>query len=112
MAKSPSSGAGVTNYSFKLYITGETARSREAVANLRALCEARLAGLYEVEVVDVCERPDLAEDDRIIATPAVIRLAPLPRRRVIGDLSDPSVAATALDFPDSQAAARRKGEPR
>lgn len=102
----------MTNYSFKVYITGETARSREAVANLRALCEARLAGLYELEVVDVLERPDLAEDDRIIATPAVIRLAPLPRRRVVGDLSDTSLAATALDFPDSQAATRRKGDPR
>jgi circadian clock protein KaiB len=102
----------VADYSFKVYITGETARSSAAVANLRALCEARVAGLYELEVVDVLERPDLAEDDRIIATPAVIRLAPLPRRRVIGDLSDPSLAATALDFPDSQVGARRKGDPR
>jgi circadian clock protein KaiB len=102
----------VTDYSFKVYITGETARSSAAVANLRALCEARVAGLYELEIVDVLDRPDLAEDDRIIATPAVIRLAPLPRRRVIGDLSDPSLAATALGFPDSQAGASRKGDPR
>jgi circadian clock protein KaiB len=99
-------------YSFKVYFTGETARSREAVTNLRALCEARVAGLYELEIVDVLERPDLAEDDRIVATPTVIRLAPPPRRRVIGDLSDSSLAASALDLPDTQAASRRKGDPR
>jgi circadian clock protein KaiB len=102
----------MSSYSFKLYVTGETARSREAVTNLRALCEARVAGLYELEIVDVVERPDLAEDDRIIATPTVIKLAPLPRRRVIGDLSDSSLAASALDLPDSQAPHRRKGDPR
>jgi circadian clock protein KaiB len=91
----------MTSYSFKLYIAGETARSRQAEANLRALCEARIAGFYELEIVDVVERPDLAEEDNVIATPTVIRLAPLPRRRVIGDLPDPSLVATALDLPDT-----------
>ena len=102
----------MTNYSFKLYVTGETARSRQAVANLRALCEARVANNYEIEVVDVLERPDLAEEDRVIATPTVIRLAPLPRRRVIGDLPDPSLVATALDLPETQAAPRTRGDAR
>ena len=100
----------MTNFSFKIYITGETARSRQAVANLRALCEARVAGAYELDVVDVLERPDLADDDRIIATPTVIRLAPLPRRRVIGDLSEPGAAATALELPDSLAGPGTKGD--
>jgi circadian clock protein KaiB len=101
---------GMTSFSFKIYITGETARSRQAVANLRALFEARLAGLYELEVVDVLERPDLAEDDRIIATPTVIRLAPPPRRRVVGDLSESGATATALDLPDSHAVPGTKGD--
>lgn len=102
----------MTSYSFRLYVTGETARSRQAVASLRALCEARVAGHYELEVIDVRERPDLAEDDRVIATPTVIKLAPLPRQRVIGDLSDPGLAATALDLPDRQAVPRGKGDSR
>jgi circadian clock protein KaiB len=102
----------MSSYSFKVFVTGETARSREAVTNLRALCEARVAGIYELEIVDVIERPDLAEDNRIIATPTVVKLAPLPRRRVIGDLSDRNQAATALDLPDSQVPPRRKGDPR
>jgi circadian clock protein KaiB len=99
----------MTDYSFKIYVTSETARSRRAVVNLRALCEARVPGLYELEVIDVVERPDLAEDDRIFATPAVIRMTPLPQRRVIGDLSDARLTATALELPDSQAVRGVKG---
>lgn len=99
----------MTNYEFRLYVTDETGRSRRAAANLRALCEARLEGFYELEVVDVLDRPDLAEEDRIIATPTVIRLVPLPQRRVIGDLSDLSLAAAALDLPDTQEVLRAEG---
>jgi circadian clock protein KaiB len=99
----PPNGVGtkVADYSFKLYVTGETTLSREAVENLRALCEARLDGHYEIEVVDVLKRPDLAEEEQIIATPTVVRLAPSPRRRVIGDLSDQQQAAEAFGFPHS-----------
>ncbi|MGI8707073.1 MAG: circadian clock KaiB family protein [Actinomycetota bacterium] len=66
------------------------------------MCEERLAGLYELEVIDVLERPDLEEEDRICATPTAIRLVPLPQRRVIGDLSDLGLAATALDLPGEE----------
>lgn len=42
----------------------------------------------EVEVIDVLEFPERAEEDRILATPTLIRESPLPRRRITGDLSD------------------------
>ena len=91
----------MTSYSFRLYVTGETTLSREAEANLRALCKSRLASHYEIEVVDILERPDVAEDEYIIATPTIVRLAPPPRLRVIGDLSDPERAAHAFGLPDA-----------
>ena len=87
-------------YSFRIYVTGETARSSQAVANLHRLFEAELSGRYELEVVDVVERPELAEEERIIATPTVVRRAPPPRRRVIGDLSDLRLTARSLGLPD------------
>lgn len=99
----------MTSYEFRLYITGETGRSRRAADNLRALCEARLAGIYELEIIDVLDRPDLAEEDRIIATPTAIRVSPLPPRRVIGDLSDLSLAATALDLPETEESSSAEG---
>jgi circadian clock protein KaiB len=94
----------LSEYSFRLYVTGKTARSREAEANLQSLCEAHLRGRYEFEVVDAVERPDLADEERILATPTVVRLAPPPVLRVIGDLSDQSRAAALLGLPDADGA--------
>jgi circadian clock protein KaiB len=91
-------------YSFRLYVAEQTERSQAALVNLRHLCESRLSGRYELEVVDVVDRPDLAESARILATPTVIRIAPSPIRRVIGDLSDHDRAAAALGLPSGIAA--------
>lgn len=70
----------------RLYVTGSTLLSVHAIENLRRLPE--LADDYVVETIDVLKRPDLAEEDRIFATPALVRLSPLPVRKLIGDLSD------------------------
>jgi len=93
-------GLALTTYCFCLYVAGRTERSQVAEANLRALCESRAPGSYNLEVIDAAERPDSAEEQRILATPTVIRTAPLPQRRVIGDLSDHRRAALALGLPD------------
>jgi len=100
----------VNAYFFRLYVAGQTERSQAAEANLRALCESRLPGRYELEVVDAAERPGLAEEQRILATPTVVRLAPLPQRRVIGDLSDHHRAAYALGLPERPGPTRQEDE--
>lgn len=74
-------------YSFKLYVAGKSARSVRALENLRALGEQALAGGYRLEVIDVLEQPQRAEDDRVLATPTLIKESPAPVRRFIGDLS-------------------------
>jgi len=78
----------VNKFRFKLYVAGQTPRSQQAVTNLRQLCEESLPGRYDMEVIDVLQHPDLAEDERILATPTLVKLSPTPIRRVIGDLSD------------------------
>jgi len=97
-------------YSFRLYVAGQIERSRAAEANLRALCDFHLAGGYELEVIDATEQPGLAEEQRILATPTVVRLAPLPQRRVIGDLSDHQRAAYALGLPERPGPTRQGDE--
>jgi circadian clock protein KaiB len=82
----------------KLYITGRTPRSEAAVENLRRICEEELSGRYEMLVIDVLERPQLAEDEKILATPTVIKELPPPIRRVIGDLSDRERVLLGLDL--------------
>ncbi|MBG0774957.1 MAG: circadian clock protein KaiB [Desulfovibrionaceae bacterium] len=75
-------------YSFKLFVTGATPRSRRAENNLRELCEAELGGRCDVEVVDILAHPELAEDEHILATPMLLKRSPGPVRRYVGDLSD------------------------
>lgn len=76
-------------YRFMLYVTGVTARTERAITNLRRLCDEVLSGHYELTIVDVLDRPDVAERERILATPLLVKEAPLPKRRITGDLSDP-----------------------
>jgi circadian clock protein KaiB len=85
-------------FALTLYVTGQSVRSERAVANLRRICD-RLRGRCELTVVDVLERPELAEDEKVLATPTVIRNRPLPRRRLIGDLSDEAKVVLELDLP-------------
>jgi len=77
----------VDKYIFKLFVTGQTPRSEQAIHNLREMCEERLSGRYEIVVIDVLERPDMAEQERILATPTLIKEVPPPERRIIGELS-------------------------
>ena len=86
-------------FEFRLYVAGTTLRAEATVANLRALCLASVGDDHEIQVIDVLDQPALAEEERILATPTVLRLAPLPRRRVVGDLSDHRAVALALDLP-------------
>jgi len=82
----------------QLYITGLTPRSERAIANLRRICEEKLDGRYEMVIIDVLERPQMAEDERILVTPTLIKPLPLPPRRVIGDLSDMEKVLSELDL--------------
>jgi circadian clock protein KaiB len=82
----------------KLYITGHTPRSERAIANLNRICDQELGGQYELVVIDVLERPQLAEDERILATPTLIRALPPPLRRIVGDLSDTEKVLVGLDL--------------
>ena len=78
-------------------MTGKTPRAEKAIANLRRICSEELQGLYELEIIDVLEHPQLAEDEKILATPTLIKRLPPPLRRVIGDLSDKDKVLLGLD---------------
>lgn len=85
-------------YVLKLYIAGKTARSERAIANLHNICRHELGCEYTVEIIDVLERPQLAEDEKILATPMLIKELPPPLRRIIGDLSDTEKVLIGLDL--------------
>ena len=86
-------------YQLRLFVAGNTARSRRAIRNLRALCAEHLPGQASLEVVDIHQQPVLAERHQIVAAPTLVKVQPLPVRRVVGDLSEPERVLRALDLP-------------
>lgn len=90
--------AGKEKYVLKLYITGMTRRSQEALRNLEKVIREHVGDNYELEVIDIYQQPSLAKGDQIIAVPTLIRKLPLPMRRLIGDLSEEERILLGLDI--------------
>ena len=87
----------LSQYLLKLYVTGRTSKAEVAIANLRRICAEDLRGEYELQIIDVLEQPQAAEDDKILATPTLLKQLPPPLRRVIGDLSDKQKVLLGLE---------------
>jgi circadian clock protein KaiB len=82
--------------SLKLYIMGQTPRSRRIVTDLAKVCQNHLQDTYNITVVDVTQCPEAAIADRVMVTPTLIRESPLPSLRLVGDLSNWSCLAQHL----------------
>jgi circadian clock protein KaiB len=85
-------------YVLKLYVTGQTANSQKAIENLKSVLKTELNGLYSLEVIDVLKNPQLAEEDKILATPTLAKVLPPPVRKIIGDLSSIEKVLLGLDL--------------
>jgi circadian clock protein KaiB len=81
-----------------LFITGSSPRAELAIENLKRVCDGELCGEYDLEIVDVLEHPDRAEEAKILATPTLIKRLPPPLRRVVGDLSDKDKLLIGLEL--------------
>jgi circadian clock protein KaiB len=90
-------GGDLSKYLLRLFVTGASARTGTAIANLKRICEQELQGMYDLEIIDVLEHPELAENEKILATPTLIKSLPPPLRRVIGDLSDKEKVLLGLE---------------
>jgi len=85
-------------YELRLYVAGTTAKSMQALQNLKRYCEEHLQGKYAIEVIDLLENPQLAEGDQILAIPTLVRRVPEPIRKIIGDLSNEEKVLIGLDL--------------
>ena len=75
-------------YVLRLYVSEATPRSTEAIAKIKDICEEYLPGHYDLEVIDIYQRPQLAADEQIIAAPTLVKQEPGGLRRLIGNLSN------------------------
>jgi circadian clock protein KaiB len=95
----PSAPSG---YLLRLYVTGATARSARAIANIKALCERLVPGEYRLEVVDIYQQPELARNAQLVAAPTLLKSRPPPERRLVGDLSDQARVIAGLGLREKE----------
>lgn len=89
----------------KLYVTGSTPRSVQAVQNIRKICEQHLRGHYKLEIIDLYQEPWRARRDQLAVAPTLIKKLPLPLRRLVGDMSKTENVLAGLDLKAERAAA-------
>ncbi|MEQ8674196.1 MAG: circadian clock KaiB family protein [Aggregatilineales bacterium] len=89
------------NYVLKLYVAGHTSKSILAIASIRSICEARLRGNYELQVIDVYQQPKLAEAERIIVTPTLVKQFPLPPRKIVGNFTNEEKVLSGLGISET-----------
>ena len=101
MAPTPAAAPEAPLYEFDLYVSGATPNSTRALRNIKQICEQYLAGRYVLRIIDMYQQPELAQQAQIVAVPTLVRRLPLPRRQLVGDLSNqPAVLAIlGLDHP-------------
>ena len=89
----------VKPYVLRLYVTDATPKSARAIVNARRILEEHLPGQYSLEILSIAEHVAQATQDQIICAPTLLRLAPPPARRIIGDMSDVARVLKGLDVP-------------
>jgi len=82
----------------RLYVTGNSVLSQLAIANIYRICEEDLDGQYNVEIIDVLEQPQRAEEEKVMVTPTLIKQLPPPLQRIIGDMSNTEKVLLGLDI--------------
>jgi circadian clock protein KaiB len=80
----------------RLYVSGHSPNSVQAVANLAAICKEYLAERFTLEIVDVLKDPLRALADGIIVTPSLTKVSPSPVARIVGNLRQKSDVLLAL----------------
>ena len=85
-------------YVLKLYITGASPNSVKAINNLKAICDQYLKGRYELEIIDIYQKPLIAKAEQVIAIPMLVKLSPAPLKRLIGNMSDTQKVLRGLEL--------------
>ena len=80
----------------RLYVAGDALNSIGAIANLRAAIAECAGGEADIEIIDVLRDPDRGLRDGILVTPMLVKIEPLPERRLLGSLRDRQILLAVL----------------
>lgn len=95
-------------YKLRLFVTGTTPRSIRAIENMHHICEEVLKGAYDLEVIDVYQNPTATRELQVVATPTLVKILPVPLRRIIGDLSNREKVLAGLNIVPLAGSVRQK----
>jgi circadian clock protein KaiB len=93
-------------YTLRLYVSGITSRSQDAIRKVREICEQELHGFYELEVI--YGQPDTAPEEQVSAVPALLKRLPSPLKRLIGDLSNKESIIVGIEIVPMEWSPRNK----
>jgi len=79
-----------------LYVSGMSSKSMETIENLKLLCDEHLKGCFELEIIDIFKNPKLASEQHIVFSPSLLKKLPLPKKTLVGTLSDTKKVLKAL----------------
>ena len=85
-------------YTLRLYVAGMTPRSAEAIRRVTDFCKKHLDNRYELQIIDIYQKPALMKGEQIVAVPTLIKHLPAPLRRFIGDMQDEEKLLFGLDL--------------
>jgi circadian clock protein KaiB len=85
-------------YVLRLYVAGMTPRSAEAIRRVTDFCERHLAQQYDLEIIDIYQKPALMKGEQIVAVPTLVKHLPEPLRRFIGDMHDEQKLVFGMDL--------------
>ena|ERR1700751_2457168 len=88
-------------YVLQLYIMGASPNSVKAINNIKIICEKYLRNMYKLEIVDIYQQPHLAKSEQVVALPLLLKLSPLPVKRLIGNMSDTKKVLKGLELSES-----------
>ena len=82
----------------RLYVAGMTPRSAEAIRRVTEFCEKHLTEQYELEIIDIYQKPALLKDEQIVAVPTLVKKLPAPMRRFIGSMQNEEKLFFGMDL--------------
>jgi circadian clock protein KaiB len=85
-------------YVVRIYVAGNTGKSSGAIENLKRILDKEMPGQYNIEIIDVSNKPALAREHNLIALPMIIRTLPAPVRKFVGNLSDENGVSVGFDL--------------
>ncbi len=88
----------IDTYIMRLYVADHSPKSMRAIQRIQALCNDRLSGRYELEIIDIYQDPERLEKDQVFAIPTLIKELPLPIQRLIGDMTNTEKLIVCLDL--------------